>query len=127
MEAIKATRYVRRVRGGSQSHIVECDDGREYCTKFLGNLQDDRVLANEYLCTRLARAIAISVPVPAIVEVDAEFIERNNKLRFMVNERTHTREALRWERDLAAAAAPKNNLVQIAPPDHEQEDAAAGD
>jgi hypothetical protein len=77
MEAIKATRYVRRVRGGSQSHILECDD--------------------EYLCTRLARAIAISVPVLAIVEVDAEFIERNNKLRFMVNERTHTRKAFRWE------------------------------
>ncbi len=88
MEAIRATRYVRRVRGGSQSHILECDDGREYCTKFLGNPQHDRVLANEYLCTRLAKAIGISVPVAAIVEVDAEFIERNN-VRFVVNERTY--------------------------------------
>ena len=118
MEAIKATRYVRRVRGGSQSHILECDDGREYCTKFLGNPQDDRVLASEYLCTRLARAIAISVPVLAIVEVDAEFIERNNKLRFMVNERTHTREALRWEPlvvlPLAASTRSRNECQCLA-------------
>jgi hypothetical protein len=47
--------------------------------------------------------------------------------KFAANFRPGVREALRWERDLAAAAAPQNNLIQIAPPDREQEDAAAGD
>jgi hypothetical protein len=47
--------------------------------------------------------------------------------KFAANFRPGVREALRWERDLAAAQARTANLVQIAPPDEEQENAAAGD
>jgi hypothetical protein len=47
--------------------------------------------------------------------------------KFAANFRPGVREALRWERDLAAADAPPSNLVQIVPPDREREDAAAGD
>ena len=47
--------------------------------------------------------------------------------KFAANFRPGVREALRWERDLAAAAGRQDSLVQIAPPANEQENATAGD
>lgn len=82
MHVIQAIGYVRRLRGGSQSHVLECDDGRKYVTKLLGNPQADRVLANEFLCTHIARSIGLSVPDSAIVDVDEGFICRTPELRF---------------------------------------------
>jgi hypothetical protein len=47
--------------------------------------------------------------------------------KFAANFRPGVREALRWERDLAAAAARESKLVQIAPREEKRENAAAGD
>jgi hypothetical protein len=84
MQPLKAVEYVRRVRGGSQAHILGADDGRRYVVKLLGNPQSNKVLANDLLATRMAQAIGLPVPVPSIIEVDAEFIDRNPQLRFQL-------------------------------------------
>ena len=49
---------------------MPADDLNKYVVKFLGNPQDDRVLANEYLACRLAQLIGLSVPEPVVVHVD---------------------------------------------------------
>src|SRR4030081_3163298 len=49
-----AVQHVKRMRGGAQSHLMRCDDGHYYVVKFRNNPQHERVLANEFLATRLA-------------------------------------------------------------------------
>jgi hypothetical protein len=45
--------HVRRMRGGSQSHLMRASDGHFYVVKFQNNPQHLRVLANEMFATRL--------------------------------------------------------------------------
>lgn len=44
---ISAVQHIRRMRGGSQSHLLWASDGNYYVTKFQNNPQHIRVLANE--------------------------------------------------------------------------------
>lgn len=82
MHVVTATRHLRRLRGGSQSHLLECDDGRSFVTKFQHNPQATRVLANEYICSRLMKTIGLTVPDCAIVQIDAEFLKANPEVSF---------------------------------------------
>ena len=50
---LTATRHVRKMRGGAQSHLLEADDGNWYVVKFRNNPQHWRVLVNELLCGAL--------------------------------------------------------------------------
>jgi len=50
---ISAVQHLRRLRGGSQSHLLRASDGVSYVTKFQNNPQHVRVLANEMLAARL--------------------------------------------------------------------------
>jgi hypothetical protein len=65
--SINAIAHISRLRGGSQAQVMLADDGNKYVVKFLGNPQHDRVLANEYLASRLAQLIGLSVSEPAII------------------------------------------------------------
>jgi len=71
---IKAVAHISHLRGGSQARIMSCDDRKKYVVKFQGNPQCTRVLANDYLASRLARMIGLSVPEPVIILVDEETI-----------------------------------------------------
>jgi hypothetical protein len=55
-------RFIRRMRGGSQAHLVEGSDGRFYVAKFLGNPQGNRTLVNEVLASQLLAALDIDTP-----------------------------------------------------------------
>ena len=57
------------------------EDGNKFVTKFQGNPQHNRVLANEYLACRLARMIGLSVPEPVIIDVDEQTI-REQQITF---------------------------------------------
>ena len=46
---IQARRFLRRMRGGAQAHLLEADDGRWYVVKFLENPQHRRILVNEWI------------------------------------------------------------------------------
>src|SRR6185503_19383560 len=67
--AIEAVQHVRRMRGGAQSHLMRASDGHFWVVKFQNNPQHLRVLANEFLATRLAERVGLSVPPCDVVEV----------------------------------------------------------
>lgn len=78
--AIAAVQHVRRMRGGAQAQLIRADDGHFYVVKFQNNPQHIRVLANEFLATRLAERIGLPVPATEIVSVDPWLIANTSEL-----------------------------------------------
>lgn len=72
--SIVALKHVRKMRGGSQAHLLHCSDGNLYVVKFSNNPQGRRVLANEMLASRLAILIGLPVAQGAIVEVPEHLV-----------------------------------------------------
>jgi hypothetical protein len=75
-----AAQHIRRMRGGTQSHLMRCSDGEFYVVKFQNNPQHERVLANEMLATGLAKTIGLPVPIAVIVGVENWLIEHTPDL-----------------------------------------------
>jgi hypothetical protein len=75
---LHALEQIRRMRGGAQSHLMRCSDGRNhdlyYVVKFQNNPQHRRILVNELLGTRLAARLGLPTTAAAIVEVSEELI-----------------------------------------------------
>jgi hypothetical protein len=75
---LHAMEQIRRMRGGAQSHLMRCSDGRDhdlyYVVKFQNNPQHSRVLVNELLGTRLAARMGLPVPPVAVVDVGPDLI-----------------------------------------------------
>jgi hypothetical protein len=82
-----ATHQVRKMRGGAQAHLQECDDGHFYVVKFQNNPQHLRILVNEWLASSLLAHLQISTPQIALVNISSEFLARNPD----VHMETHTR------------------------------------
>ncbi len=62
------------MRGGSQSHLIEGDDGAFYVVKFQNNPQHNRILVNELVCSIFLRYLQISSPDTALIEVSPDFL-----------------------------------------------------
>src|SRR5438132_13738026 len=77
---VHAIRLIRKVRGGAQAHLMECDDGRFYVVKFRNNPQHRRILVNEWIAAVFLRYLQISVPDTAIVDASAAFLEKNPEI-----------------------------------------------
>src|SRR5690348_11952565 len=73
---IIAVEHIRRMRGGSQSHLLRCSDGHYYVVKFPNNPQGARTLACDLLGTLLAIHLDLPVQPPEIIEVP-EVLIRN--------------------------------------------------
>src|SRR6204780_75003 len=71
---VVALEQIRRMRGGTQSHLMRCSDDEYYVAKFQNNSQGLRILANELLGTRLAARLGLRVPEADIVEVRQDLI-----------------------------------------------------
>jgi HipA-like kinase len=76
----RAVEHIRRMRGGAQPHLMLCSDGSYYVVKFLDNPQHPRVLANEWLGTKLAARLGLTTPQPAVVEVPENLVESSDEL-----------------------------------------------
>src|SRR4051812_29685697 len=74
---INARRFVRKMRGGAQSHLIEADDGRFYIVKFQNNPQHRRILINELIASVFLRYLQIATPDTAIVNVSQQFLAEN--------------------------------------------------
>src|ERR1700724_1694021 len=74
---IHATRLIRKMRGGAQAHLLECDDGHFYVVKFRNNPQHRRILINEWIASVFLNYLQISTPPAAIVSVSMAFLEAN--------------------------------------------------
>jgi hypothetical protein len=73
---LRATRFVRKMRGGGQSHLLQCDDGQFYVVKFRNNPQHPRTLINEWIASACLKYLQISTPESAIVSLPDEFLAR---------------------------------------------------
>ena len=65
---IQAIRLIRKMRGGAQAHLMECDDGHFYVVKFRNNPQHRRILMNEWIASVFLNYLQISTPPTAIVQ-----------------------------------------------------------
>src|SRR5271163_4883834 len=74
---VNARNLVRKMRGGAQAHMLECDDDRFYVVKFRNNPQHRRILVNEWIASVFLRYLEISSPDTAIVNLSAPFLENN--------------------------------------------------
>lgn len=81
---ISAVQHLRRLRGGSQSHLLRASDGALYVTKFQNNPQHIRVLANEMLATRLGLALGLPMPRVEVIEVSDWLVANTPDLRIQL-------------------------------------------
>jgi hypothetical protein len=78
--AVLAVQHIRRMRGGAQGQLMLGADGHAYVVKFQNNPQHMRVLANEFLASRLASAAGLAAPEVVLVEVSSWLVENTPEL-----------------------------------------------
>ena len=71
---LDARRYLRKMRGGAQAHLIECSDGNAYVVKFQNNPQHRRILVNELIASTLLRHLQIAAPETALVRTGEAFL-----------------------------------------------------
>src|ERR1700759_1799226 len=84
---LSAVRHVRKMRGGSQSHLLEADDGCWYVVKFRNNPQHRRILVNELLCAQFLDYLKITAPQTALVELSQSFLDANADVHISLGSR----------------------------------------
>jgi hypothetical protein len=84
---VRARNFIRKMRGGSQPHLIEGVDGAFYVVKFSNNPQHRRILINEWLACAFLRYLQIHVPDTALVEITPQFIAANPDLYFSLGSR----------------------------------------
>ncbi len=82
-----AVQHIRRMRGGSQPHLLRASDGEYFVTKFSNNPQHIRILANEMFATQLGLWLGLPMPQVTAIEVSARLIERTPELSIQMNGR----------------------------------------
>ena len=74
--------HIKRMRGGSQAHLMRASDGNAYVVKFTNNPQHTRVLANEYLAGRIGQGLALPMPRVEVIRVSGWLVEHTPDLQF---------------------------------------------
>lgn len=77
---VTAIEHLRRLRGGSQPHLLLGSDGGYYVTKFSNNPQHVRVLANEMFAGQIAERLGLPVATPEVIDVPEWFIRETPDL-----------------------------------------------
>jgi len=86
--SVSAVQHVRRMRGGAQGHLMRCSDKCFYVVKFRNNPQHVRVLANEFLASRLAVHIGLPIPATVVVEVSQWLVDHTPELNIQLANHT---------------------------------------
>jgi len=84
---VRARRFIRKMRGGAQAHLVEAEDGHFYVLKFRNNPQHRRVLVNELISAMFLSYLRIPTPEIRIVLVDQEFLGENPEVFIQLGSR----------------------------------------
>lgn len=84
---INAIRLIRKMRGGAQAHLLQCDDGHFYVVKFRNNPQHRRILVNEWLASAFLRYLDVSTPPVEIVNLSAEFLASHPDVHIQLGSR----------------------------------------
>jgi HipA-like kinase len=81
---VHAIRLIRKMRGGAQAHLLECDDGHFYVVKFRNNPQHRRILVNEWIASVFLNYLQISAPPAAIVNLSPAFLDANPEVHIQL-------------------------------------------
>jgi hypothetical protein len=79
---LSAEKYIRKMRGGSQSILVQANDGRYYVVKMIGNPQGPNILANELLGNFLAKSVGLPTAEGKGIYLSDSFIDSHPDLWF---------------------------------------------
>jgi hypothetical protein len=74
---IAARRLIRKMRGGSQAHLIEAADGHCYVVKVRNNPQHRRILVNEWISSVFLKYLGIATPEVQMVDVSQDFLREN--------------------------------------------------
>lgn len=85
---LSAVRFIRRMRGGTQPVLLQCDDGHYYVVKMTANPQGPNTLANEFLGSAVAGAAGLPVPKSSLIYLSDAFFDNNPELWFQTNSGT---------------------------------------
>jgi hypothetical protein len=86
---VDARRFIRKMRGGAQAHLLEASDGHCYVVKFLNNPQHRRILVNEWAASVFLRYLGISTPEAAMVRISEEFLEQTPEVHLQIGRERH--------------------------------------
>jgi hypothetical protein len=113
--AVLAVQQIRRMRGGAQAQLMLGSDGQIYVVKFQNNPQHTRVLANEFLATRLAAAVGFSVPECDVVEVSSWLVENTPELEIDLGQtRVRCKAGLQFGSRFAGGMMPRQVVDYLA-------------
>lgn len=92
---VNAVRFIRKMRGGAQAHLLEADDGNFYVVKFVENPQHRRILVNEMLAAIILDYLQVLTPRVAIVNLKDDFLRENPEVHIALGSK-HTAPAAGW-------------------------------
>lgn len=84
---VKARRFIRKMRGGAQAHLIEAQDNHFYVVKARNNPQHRRILINEWIASVFLRHLQILTPPTAIVDLTPEFLSDNPDVHLQLGSR----------------------------------------
>ena len=84
---VNARRFIRKMRGGAQAHLLEADDGKFYVVKFQNNPQHRRILINELIAGEILAHLQVASPECRIVRLSREFLELNPEIHIQTGTR----------------------------------------
>lgn len=84
---VNASRFIRKMRGGAQAHLLESDDGNYYVVKFQNNPQHRRILINEALAAGILTHLQIASPAHQIVHLSPAFLAANPEIHLQTGTR----------------------------------------
>jgi hypothetical protein len=79
---LSANKYIRKMKGGSQSILVHANDGRHYVVKMADNPIGPNLLANEHMGSLVAEAVGLPVAEARGICLSDSFIDSHPDLWF---------------------------------------------
>jgi hypothetical protein len=79
---LSANKYIRKMKGGSQSILVRANDGRHYVVKLTDNPIGPNLLANEHMGSLVAKAVGLPVAEARGICLSDSFIDSHPDLWF---------------------------------------------
>lgn len=78
--SIQPVKFMRKMRGGTQSSLLQAEDGNYYIVKVPDNPQGPEVLFNEAFGTIIMRFLGLPVPEWRVIALSDEFIDQNREI-----------------------------------------------
>ena len=75
--SIYPVKCLKRRKGKSKPHLIQCSDGHRYLVKLKNNPQGTRSLVNEYVVSKLGLLLGLPIPPASYIQISQSFIQSN--------------------------------------------------